>query len=106
MGQGLPPSGRGRSLRRNDTLIRQGDCARVMGHFLNLQTGRNVILMGDTILRSGSEKGFIQAISLADAKPVWDRAFNSKLPFNGLAVTDGNIVASFNDGSVAFLQKR
>ncbi|MDP6544920.1 MAG: PQQ-binding-like beta-propeller repeat protein [Phycisphaerae bacterium] len=184
----LPAGGRG--ARRNDILIRQGDCARVMGQFLNLETGKkgsakrgagslkmgndglyswdwtrlghrkfkeigyggyngdtvswtgdyiaacdknnvlsfgskgkakknfklaadrqttslvvckNLILMGGAILDEGSKKGFIQAISLTDAKPVWDQVFNSKLSFNGLAVADGNIVASFNDGSVAFL---
>ncbi|MDP6637483.1 MAG: PQQ-binding-like beta-propeller repeat protein [Phycisphaerae bacterium] len=189
--------GKGRSMRRNDTLIRQGDCARIMGHLLNLATGkngspkrgaralqigneglyswnwtrlghrkfkeigyggykgdtvswtddyiaacnkdnalsfgyvgdgadpsgkgkkgvkvsadrqvttlvvcRNVILLGGSILKPGPKRGFIQAISLADAKQVWDQTFNAKLCFNGIAVADGNIVASFNDGSMAVL---
>jgi hypothetical protein len=64
---------------------------------------KNVILMGGAALGQGAKKGFIQAISLTDSKPVWDQTFNAKLSFNGLAVADGNIVASFNDGSVAFL---
>ena len=63
----------------------------------------NAVLIGGNILDAESDKGFIQAISLDEAKPIWDKTFDSKLAFGGLAVDSGNIVASFNDGTVACL---
>ncbi len=64
----------------------------------------NVVVVGGAILDKEKEKGFIQAIRLKDATPVWDMTFASKLCFNGLAIDGGQIIASFDDGSVACLR--
>ena len=64
----------------------------------------NVLLFGGAVLDGETEKGFIQALSLEDAKPVWDKTFNSKLSFNGLAVDSGKIIASFNNGTIVCLK--
>jgi len=64
----------------------------------------NVVVLGGAILDRETEKGFIQAVSLEDATPVWDKTFASKLAFNGLAIEGGRITASFSDGTVSCLK--
>lgn len=70
----------------------------------SLAVCKNVILLGGSIRDKDGDKGFIQAISLADKSTVWDKTFYSKLAFNGLAVDGGQIFASFDDGTVACLK--
>jgi len=68
----------------------------------------NMILLGGSIVKpekdAGEIKGFVQAVSLADTTLAWDRTFDAKLAFNGLAVDGNGIVVSFDDGTVACLK--
>ena len=65
----------------------------------------NVVVIGGAITgEEGKTQGFVQLIDLESGKPVCDKTFDSKLAFNGLAVDNGRIMASFDDGSVACLK--
>jgi len=64
----------------------------------------NVLLVGGANLEKGKAGGFVQAISLEDGKPVWEKTFPSKLAFNGLSVDGRGIIASLDDGTVVCLK--
>ena len=64
----------------------------------------NLLIQGGAILDQEEKHGFIRAIGLEDAKPVWEKTFDAKLAFNGLAVDTCGIIASFDDGTVACLK--
>ena len=64
----------------------------------------NVVVLGGMLAGQGKTQGFVQAIGIESGKPAWDKTFGSKLAFNGLAVDNGRIMASFDDGSVACLK--
>ncbi|MFH1266864.1 MAG: hypothetical protein ABIK89_14135, partial [Planctomycetota bacterium] len=64
----------------------------------------NVLLQGGAILDQEREHGFIRAIGLEDGQVVWEKKFDAKLAFNGLAVDTCGIIASFDDGTVACLK--
>ena len=64
----------------------------------------NVVLLGGALMGQDKTQGFVQAIGIESGKPVWDKTFDSKLAFNGLAVDNGRIIASFDDGSVTCLE--
>ncbi|MCP4374741.1 MAG: PQQ-binding-like beta-propeller repeat protein [bacterium] len=64
----------------------------------------NVVMIGGAITGEGKNKGFVQAISIKDGKPVWDKMYGSRLAFNGLAIDGGSVIASFDDGSVTCLK--
>jgi len=64
----------------------------------------NVLLLGGAVRDTDEGKGFVQAVSLDTSKTVWEHSFDSKLAFNGLAVDNGQIIASFDDGSVACIK--
>ncbi|MHC4503568.1 MAG: outer membrane protein assembly factor BamB family protein, partial [Planctomycetota bacterium] len=65
----------------------------------------NVLLLGGAIVDKGKPAGFIRAISLEDATLVWEKTFDSRLAFNGLAVDKRGIIASFDDGTVVRLKQ-
>ncbi len=64
----------------------------------------NVLIQGGAILDQDPGHGFIRAIGLEDGRVVWEKTFDAKLAFNGLAVDSGGIIASFEDGTVARLK--
>jgi outer membrane protein assembly factor BamB len=64
----------------------------------------NLLIQGGAILDQNEKHGFIRAIGLEDGKPVWEKTFDAKLAFNGLAVDTCGIIASFDDGTVACLK--
>ena len=64
----------------------------------------NVLLQGGSLIDQGDKKGFVRAIDLASGKIAWEKTYASQLAFNGLAVDRGEIIASFNDGSVVKLK--
>jgi outer membrane protein assembly factor BamB len=64
----------------------------------------NVVVIGGMIDSESKPQGFVQAISIDTGKAVWDKTFPAKLAFNGLAIDDGKIIASFDDGSVTCLK--
>jgi len=64
----------------------------------------NVLIQGGAILDQAKEKGFIRAFNLADGQLVWEKLFDARLAFNGLAVDACGIIASFDDGTVACLK--
>lgn len=64
----------------------------------------NVVLQGGAVNDEGDQKGFIRALGVADGKELWRMTFDAELAFNGLAVDTGEIIASFNDGTVAKLK--
>jgi hypothetical protein len=64
----------------------------------------NVLIQGGAILDQENDRGFIRAISLDDGQVVWEQKFAAKLAFNGLAVDDCGIIATFDDGTVACLK--
>ena len=45
------------------------------------------------------------AIDLKDGKTIWEKKFDARLAFNGLAVDRGGIIATFHDGHIACLSK-
>ena len=65
---------------------------------------KNLLVQGGAILDQERDHGFVRAISLDDGRVVWEKTFAAKLAFNGLAVDDSGIIASFDDGSVACLK--
>ncbi|MFT4690632.1 MAG: outer membrane protein assembly factor BamB [Limisphaerales bacterium] len=60
----------------------------------------NMLLQGGSLIDQGDQKGFVRAIDLKTGKVAWEKTYASQLAFNGLAVDRGEIIASFNDGSV------
>jgi len=64
----------------------------------------NAVVLGGALMGQGKTQGFVRAIGIESGKPVWDKTFDSKLAFNGLAVDNGRIMASFDDGSVTCLK--
>ena len=65
----------------------------------------NAVIVGGGIHdQADADKGYIRAVSLEDGKELWIQKFNVELAFNGLAVAGGEIVATFDDGSVAKLK--
>ena len=64
----------------------------------------NLLIQGGAILDQEKKQGFIRAIDLKDGKSVWEKTFDSKLAFNGLAVDTCGIIASFDDGTVVCLK--
>ncbi|MBI1372463.1 MAG: PQQ-binding-like beta-propeller repeat protein [Phycisphaera sp.] len=64
----------------------------------------NALIQGGAILDQPADKGFIRAVSLTDGKVLWEKKYTKKLAFNGLAVDNGGILASFDDGSVVCLK--
>jgi len=64
----------------------------------------NVVVIGGALAGADQTRGFVQAIALDSGKPVWDKTFDSRLAFNGLAIDNGRIMASFDDGSVVCLK--
>ncbi len=64
----------------------------------------NLLIQGGAILDQQKQRGFIRAIGLEDGQVVWERKFDAKLAFNGLAVDTCGIIASFDDGTVACLK--
>jgi len=64
----------------------------------------NAVVIGGMLANEAGAQGFVQAIALDSGKPIWDKTFGSKLAFNGLAVDNGRIIASFDDGTVACLK--
>ncbi len=57
-----------------------------------------------SLIDQGDQKGFIRAIDLKSGEIAWEKTYASELAFNGLAVDNGEIIASFNDGSVVKLK--
>lgn len=57
-----------------------------------------------SLIDQGDQKGFIRAIDLTSGETTWEKTYGSELAFNGLAVDQGEIIASFNDGSVVKLK--
>jgi hypothetical protein len=64
----------------------------------------DLLIPGGAILDQEKEHGFIRAIGLEDGQIVWEKKFDAKLAFNGLAVDTCGIIASFDDGTVACLR--
>ncbi len=64
----------------------------------------NLLIQGGVILDQEEKHGFIRAIGLEDGQPVWEKTFDAKLAFNGLAVDTCGIIASFDDGTVTCLK--
>jgi len=64
----------------------------------------NMLLQGGSLIDQGDKKGFVRAIDLKSGKIAWEKTYGSQLAFNGLAVDRGEIIASFNDGSVVKLK--
>lgn len=64
----------------------------------------NMALEGGSLIDQGDEKGFVRAVNLETGKIAWEKRYPSQLAFNGLAVDRGEIIASFNDGSVVKLK--
>ena len=64
----------------------------------------NLLIQGGAILDEEGKGGFIRAFGLEDGKPVWEKTFDAKLAFNGLAVDTCGIIASFDDGRVICLK--
>ncbi len=65
---------------------------------------KNLLLQGGSLIDQGDKKGFIRAIDLKSGEIAWEKTYASELAFNGLAVDQGEIIASFNDGSVVKLK--
>jgi outer membrane protein assembly factor BamB len=65
---------------------------------------KNAVVLGGAIVDKEEAKGFVQAVSLEDGAPVWDKTFKAKLSFNGLAVEGGQVIATFSDGTVVLLK--
>ena len=64
----------------------------------------NVLIQGGAILDQERQRGFIRGVGLEDGQVVWEKKFDAKLAFNGLAVDTRGIIASFDDGTVACLK--
>ena len=64
----------------------------------------NLLIQGGAILDEEGKGGFIRAFGLEDGNPVWEKTFDAKLAFNGLAVDTCGIIASFDDGRVICLK--
>ena len=65
---------------------------------------QNMLLQGGALIDQGDRKGFVRAIDLKTGKIAWEKTYPSQLAFNGLAVDRGEIIASFDDGSVVKLK--
>ena len=66
---------------------------------------QNMVVVGGLISGDSGETGFVMGLDITDPKnnhleESWTHSFASKLAFNGLAVDGGEVVASFQDGSV------
>ncbi len=64
----------------------------------------NLLVQGGAILDQEEDHGFIRAISIEDGRVVWEKKFAAKLAFNGLAVDNNGIIASFDDGTIVCLK--
>jgi hypothetical protein len=64
----------------------------------------NLLIQGGAISDQEKKQGFIRAIDLNDGKSIWEKMFDAKLAFNGLAVDTCGIIAGFDDGTVACLK--
>jgi outer membrane protein assembly factor BamB len=69
---------------------------------------KNVVVGGGFIAnkesRNTGKKGFIQILDTATGKVTFKQEYDAQLAFNGLAVDNGQIVATFNDGSVVLMK--
>ncbi|MBF0199189.1 MAG: hypothetical protein HQL32_15850, partial [Planctomycetes bacterium] len=68
----------------------------------------NAIVVGGRIVafdkKNSEQKGFIQVFDQKDPKKVWTKKFAAGLSFNGLSISDGQVAASFDDGSLVLLK--
>lgn len=64
----------------------------------------NTIVQGGEIIDKGEKKGYIRILDFNEGKVAWEKTYDAQLAFNGLAVDQGMIVASFDDGSVVLLK--
>ncbi len=64
----------------------------------------NSIVYGGEIIEKGEKKGYIRIVDCNEGKLTWENTYDAQLAFNGLAVEQGMIVASFDDGSVVMLK--
>ena len=65
---------------------------------------KNAVVQGGSIIDRDGPKGFVRAVGIEDGKELWKQTFDVELAFNGLAVDGGDIIASFDDGTVAKLK--
>jgi hypothetical protein len=70
----------------------------------SLALSNNLLIQGGAILDQPDDHGFIRAIGREDGQLVWVTKSGTKLAFNGLAVDACEIIASFDDGTVACLK--
>lgn len=68
----------------------------------------NAVVSGGRIIgkdtRNTGKKGFIQILDIATGKVTLKKKFDAELAFNGLAVDNGQIVATFNDGFMMLMK--
>jgi len=65
----------------------------------------NAVVIGGGVYEEGA-KGFIQVLSVEKGETVAERTFPAPVTYNGLALADGRVHATFADGSAACLGSR